>query len=60
MTSYTGGLLRRTKVGDRNASDDKRLERLDDCTKFHIGLYLSAAAGLTGLISAVASGKVPE
>lgn len=34
--------------------DDRRLERLYDYTKFHIGIYLSAAAGLAALISAAA------
>lgn len=36
-------------------SEDKRLERLYDYTKFHIGIYLSAAAGLTTLISAASA-----
>lgn len=31
-------------------NDDKRLERLYDYTKFHIGIYLSSAAGLAALI----------
>lgn len=35
--------------------EDKQLERLYDYTKFHIGIYLSAAAGLTTLITAAAS-----
>jgi len=36
--------------------DDKRLERLYDYTKFHIGIYLSAAGGLAALISTAADG----
>lgn len=36
------------------APEDKRLERLYDYTKFHIGIYLSSSAGLAGLISAIA------
>jgi hypothetical protein len=35
-------------------TDDKRLERLYDYTKFHIGIYLSAAAALASLLSAAA------
>jgi hypothetical protein len=31
--------------------EDKQLERLYDYTKFHIGIYLSAAGGLTALIA---------
>lgn len=31
-------------------TEDKRLERLYDYTKFHIGIYLSAAAGVATLI----------
>jgi hypothetical protein len=34
--------------------EDKQLERLYDYTKFHIGIYLSAAGGLTALIAALA------
>jgi len=34
--------------------DDKQLERLYDYTKFHIGIYLSAAGGLAALISTAA------
>jgi hypothetical protein len=30
--------------------EDKRLERLYDYTKFHIGIYLSAAAGISTLL----------
>lgn len=30
--------------------DDKRLDRLLDYTKFHIGIYLSAAGGLVALL----------
>ena len=36
--------------------DDKRLERLYDYTKFHIGIYLSAAGGLAALMSTAAAG----
>ncbi len=36
-----------------HAGEDKRLERLYDYTKFHIGIYLSAAAGLTGLLGSI-------
>lgn len=32
------------------ADEDKRLERLYDYTKFHIGIYLSAAGGVAALI----------
>lgn len=35
--------------------DDKRLDRLYDYTKFHIGIYLSMAGGLAGLISLAAN-----
>ena len=35
--------------------EDKQLERLYDHTKFHIGIYLSAAGGLAALISAAAA-----
>lgn len=38
--------------------DDKRLERLYDYTKFHIGIYLSVAAGLAALISLAADHKL--
>jgi hypothetical protein len=37
--------------------EDKQLERLYDYTKFHIGIYLSAAGGLAALISAAAAGS---
>lgn len=36
--------------------EDKQLERLYDYTKFHIGIYLSAAGGLAALISTSAKG----
>ena len=39
--------------------EDKQLERLYDYTKFHIGIYLSAAGGLAAFISLAAKGK-PE
>lgn len=38
-----------------NKSEDKRLDRLYDYTKFHIGIYLSAASGLAALISAASA-----
>jgi len=38
--------------------DDRRLERLYDYTKFHIGIYLSAAGGLTTLISLANKDKI--
>src|SRR5262245_55574993 len=41
----------RDECGRVRVSDDKRLEGLYDYTKFHIGIYLSAAAGLTTLIA---------
>lgn len=37
--------------------EDKQLERLYDYTKFHVGIYLSAAGGLAALITAAAGGK---
>jgi hypothetical protein len=36
------------------STEDKRLERLYDYTKFHIGIYLSAAGALVALIAASA------
>jgi hypothetical protein len=36
--------------------DDKQLSRLYDYTKFHIGIYLSFASGIVGLISTAAEG----
>ncbi|GCL62584.1 hypothetical protein AQPW35_16650 [Rubrivivax pictus] len=39
-----------------SAPDDKRLERLYDYTKFHIGIYLSAAAGLATLLGSEKAG----
>jgi hypothetical protein len=36
--------------------EDRQLERLYDYTKFHIGIYLSAAGALAALISAAAEG----
>ena len=38
------------------AIEDKQLERLYDYTKFHIGIYLGAAAGLLTLISTASAG----
>lgn len=32
------------------ATDDKRLERLFDYTKWHIGIYLGVGSGLVGLL----------
>jgi hypothetical protein len=40
--------------------EDKRLERLYDYTKFHIGIYLSAASGLAALIGSLANNKGGE
>ena len=40
--------------------EDKQLERLYDYTKFHIGIYLSAAGGLAALISAAAEGATKQ
>jgi hypothetical protein len=37
--------------------EDKQLERLYDYTKFHIGIYLSAAGGLAAFVGAAAEGK---
>ena len=37
---------------------DKRLARLYDYTKFHIGIYLSAAAGLVTLLASKDAGWV--
>jgi hypothetical protein len=36
------------------ASDDKRLERLFDYTKFHMSIYLSATGGLMTIVSLAA------
>jgi hypothetical protein len=38
-------------------TEDKRLERLYDYTKFHIGIYLSFAGGLAALIGSLANDK---
>lgn len=38
--------------------EDKRLERLYDYTKFHIGIYLSAAAGLATLLGSKDTGWI--
>lgn len=40
--------------------EDKQLERLYDYTKFHVGIYLSAAGGLAALITTLASGKLEQ
>ena len=40
-----------------STTEDKRLERLYDYTKFHIGIYLSAASGLAALIASIANDK---
>ena len=40
--------------------EDRQLERLYDYTKFHIGIYLSAAGGLAALISAAAEGSAKQ
>lgn len=36
--------------------DDKKLERLYDYTKFHIGIYLSFAGGIAGLLGSQEAG----
>jgi hypothetical protein len=36
---------------DGRPAEDKRLERLYDYTKFHIGIYLSAAGGIAALLA---------
>ncbi len=41
----------------KSTQDDKRLERLYDYTKFHIGIYLSAAGGLVALIGTLAKNQ---
>jgi len=38
--------------------EDKRLERLYDYTKFHIGIYLSAAAGVAALLRSKDAGWI--
>lgn len=40
--------------------EDKQLERLYDYTKFHVGIYLSAAGGLAALITTAAAGKFEQ
>jgi hypothetical protein len=40
--------------------EDKQLERLYDYTKFHVGIYLSAAGGLAALITTAAAGKLEQ
>lgn len=40
------------------AAEDKRLERLYDYTKFHIGIYLSFAGGVATLLASKDSGWV--
>jgi hypothetical protein len=37
--------------------EDKRLERLFDYTKFHIGIYLSAGSGLVALLGLSSKGN---
>ncbi len=39
-------------------AEDKRLDRLYDYTKFHIGIYLSAASGLATLLGSKEAGWV--
>lgn len=39
--------------------EDRRLERLFDYTKFHIGLYMTVGTGLVGLIAAAGDEKSP-
>lgn len=48
----------RPQIGSSRATstqEDHRLERLYDYTKFHIGIYLSSAGGLTTAIATLAS-----
>lgn len=40
--------------------EDKQLERLYDYTKFHVGIYLSAAGGLAAVITTAAAGKLEQ
>jgi len=40
------------------STEDKRLERLYDYTKFHIGIYLSSAAGLAALLGSKDAGWI--
>jgi len=40
--------------------EDKRLDRLYDYTKFHIGIYLSAAGGIAAWISNTAESKFKD
>jgi hypothetical protein len=40
--------------------EDAQLERLYDYTKFHIGIYLSAAGGLAALIAVAADGAAQQ
>lgn len=40
------------------SGEDKRLERLYDYTKFHIGIYLSSAAGLAALLGSKDAGWI--
>lgn len=41
-------------------NEDKRLERLFDYTKFHIGVYLTIGGGFVAILSAAISGKPEE
>jgi MFS family permease len=43
---------------DDKPNEDKRLERLYDYTKFHIGIYLSAAGGVAALLGTKEAGWV--
>lgn len=48
---------RSSSVSDsQKTSEDKRLERLYDYTKFHIGIYLSTAAGIATLLGSEKTG----
>ena len=40
--------------------DDKRLDRLLDYTKFHIGIYISAGGGLVALLASAATAQSPD
>ena len=43
---------------ENNPLEDKRLERLYDYTKFHIGIYLSSAAGVAALLGSKEAGWI--
>jgi hypothetical protein len=59
MSTKTVRVPQAQSQADANSTEKevKQLERLYDYTKFHIGIYLSAAGGLAGLISAAANSE---